>query len=251
MYLLKRTISPYTGSDILLGCFNNLHEAQGARERYILQYKNNEKDDPWKGQAFHTVNLEEDVIILDDIPEFDIHPEVEKVTLVISFAEGFGQEVTRIHAICGSADATRSQFSKIQKGLEGHWPTTWMTRKVVVGELLSDDKDRMILAPHVIALKELKKSKNYRSAEKLLVDLLEYNESKNIQDGLGVPDWYYFELAKLYRKQKNYSKEVAILEKYAKQEYIFGGIAKVLLERLDRAKELLATKSKYSRQNRA
>lgn len=72
-------------------------------------------------------------------------------------------------------------------------------------------------------------------------------ETQNELDGLGVPDWYYFELSKLYRKQKNYSKEVAILEKSLKSMHKIGAVAHILLERLNRAKELLAAKQGTSR----
>jgi len=72
MYILKRTISPYTGSDLLLGCFRDFRQARETRDYYIQQYKSNKKDDPWRGQAFHDVDLEKDVVLLDDIAEYDI-----------------------------------------------------------------------------------------------------------------------------------------------------------------------------------
>jgi hypothetical protein len=242
MYLMVRKISPYSGPDILLGCYKSLLEAQKARELYLWRYQNGEREDPWKDQVFYTVNLEQDVVILDNIPELDVPPCIEKVTIVCSMAEGFGQKVTKFHAICGSAEAIRASFSEVQKGLDGDWPEECQTRWVAVGELLSDDKDRFVLKSHIKTLKELKKNKNFRGAEKMLIDLIAYNKTQNNADGLGIDTWYYVELAKLYRTHNDYSKEIAALEDYAKQENIFGGKSKALLERLNRAKEQVAAK---------
>jgi hypothetical protein len=108
--------------------------------------------------------------------------------------------------------------------------------------LLSDDKDRLVLTSHVKTLQELKKNKDFRGAEKMLVDLIAYNKTKNNVDGLGIDTWYYVELAKLYRMNNDYPKEIATLEDYVKQENIFRGKSKALLERLNRAREQLAAK---------
>jgi hypothetical protein len=56
---------------------------------------------------------------------------------------------------------------------------------------------------------------------------------------LGVAPWYYEELAKVYRKNKNYVQEVSILERFAKQKHGVGVKPKKLLERLEKAKLLL------------
>jgi hypothetical protein len=48
-------------------------------------------------------------------------------------------------------------------------------------------------------------------------------------------------LAKIYRKRKDYQKEVDILARY-EQQYFIGGKSQELLERLDKVRQLL-TKS--------
>jgi hypothetical protein len=243
MYVVLRKISPYSGLDIILGCFDSLPAAQKVRELYLLPYQNGERVDPWKEQVFYTVNLENDVIILDTIPEFDIPPGVEKVTIVTSIAEGFGQKVMKIHAICGSEESIRASFSEVQKSLDGYWPEECRTRQVKVGELLTDDKDRHVLAPHTKTLRDLKKNKDLNGAETFLVDQIAYHTAKDRTDGLGINGWYYLELARIYGSRRNYSKEVAVLEEFARQESKYGEYSGVLAERLTKAREKLASKS--------
>ncbi len=71
-------------------------------------------------------------------------------------------------------------------------------------------------------------------------------EESSIED-FGVPPWYYEQLAIIYRKQKNYHKEVSILERFAKQKPAkHWGIQDIsqlpvihpLLKRLEKAKIL-------------
>lgn len=54
----------------------------------------------------------------------------------------------------------------------------------------------------------------------------------------GVAPWYYEQLAILYRKEKQYSKEVEILERYEKQEKAPGVGPQKLAARLVKAREL-------------
>lgn len=72
-----------------------------------------------------------------------------------------------------------------------------------------------------------------------LVDSTE-NESEFAGDGWGVAPWYYEQLAIIYRKEKQYHKEVEILERYADQPKAPGAGPQKLAERLAKAKELLA-----------
>jgi hypothetical protein len=140
MYLLKREISPYTSHDILLGCYRSREEAQAARQQYILQYQNNQKDDPWKVQAYTTVDLEKDVVIVDDIPE--IQPTNEEVFVVSSFAEGFGQIIRTFHVVCGSLVSAEKKSKEIKENFDNHFPEYCQIQKVVVGKLLSDEETR-------------------------------------------------------------------------------------------------------------
>ena len=52
--------------------------------------------------------------------------------------------------------------------------------------------------------------------EKLLFALIKTLEDESIVENFGVAPWYYEELAKIYRKQKEYAREIAILERFAK-----------------------------------
>jgi hypothetical protein len=242
VYLLKRTISPYTGSDLVLGCFTNFQEARDTRELYIQEYKNSTKVDPWKGQAFHDVDLEKDVVILNKIPTYDILPSANKVIIVSSFSEGFGQIVREIHAICGSKKATQNSVAQNKKRFQNQWPRFFSTQCIVINNLLSDEKDRNDFNVHAKSIDDLKKNKKYHEVEKFLLERIEKAEINNQLDGLGIPDWYYFELAKLYRGQKKYSQEIAFLEGCAKKFFETGDMHKILTARLSRAKELLAAK---------
>jgi DUF1680 family protein len=76
-------------------------------------------------------------------------------------------------------------------------------------------------------------------AENLLLELISATEQENKVGKLGVAPWYYEELAKVYRKNKNYVQEVSILKRFAKQKHGVGVKPKKLLERLGKAKLLL------------
>jgi hypothetical protein len=75
----------------------------------------------------------------------------------------------------------------------------------------------------------------------LLVELVKATEAESAIDGMGVAPACYSELAILYRKQKDYAKEISILERFAKQKHARGVMPAKLLERLDKVKKLVAT----------
>lgn len=93
----------------------------------------------------------------------------------------------------------------------------------------------------------LKKSGNFTELENLLLELVNATEAESAIDGLGVAPAYYNELAILYRKQKDYSKEISILERFAKQRHAGGVMPAKLLERLAKAKNLMAAQTIASR----
>ena len=93
----------------------------------------------------------------------------------------------------------------------------------------------------------LKKQGELAEAVKLLLELITATEAENAAAGTGLAPWYYEELAKIYRKQKDYAKEVAILERYASQKYAPGSKPLELLERIDKARQLLASENKPAR----
>lgn len=85
----------------------------------------------------------------------------------------------------------------------------------------------------------LKKNGDFCNLEKLLIGLVNSTEEQSAEDGMGVAPAYYHELAILYRKQKEYSKEVSILERYAKQKHAPGAMPTKRLDRLQKAKQLV------------
>ncbi len=89
----------------------------------------------------------------------------------------------------------------------------------------------------------LKKSGNNTELEKLLLELVKATEAESAVNGMGVAPAYYNELAILYRKQKDFSKEVSILERFEKQKHTQGAIPGKLHERLEKAKELVSKKT--------
>jgi hypothetical protein len=88
----------------------------------------------------------------------------------------------------------------------------------------------------VETIKSLKKSKRYDELEKVLLWCVEATEKESKSEGLGVAPYYYDELAKLYRRQKNYQEEYAVLERFARQRHSRGVKTEDLLGRLERAR---------------
>jgi hypothetical protein len=102
------------------------------------------------------------------------------------------------------------------------------------------------LTTYVRDLDNLKKSGKFAELEKLLIELVKATEAESVANGMGVAPAYYSELAILYRKQKEYSKEVSILERFANQKHAPGVMPAKLLERLDRAREIAAAQSEVT-----
>jgi len=87
-------------------------------------------------------------------------------------------------------------------------------------------------------VKSLKKQAKFEELEKLLLELVDATEAENKVEKMGVAPWYYEELAKLFRKQKDYKKEVNILKRFSKQRHARGVMPKKLLVRLEKASVL-------------
>lgn len=90
-------------------------------------------------------------------------------------------------------------------------------------------------------VKRLKREERYEEAIGLLEELVEQTEEEAVAqgEGWGVAPWYYEQLGIIYRKQKRYVDEVAILERYANQPKAPGKGPEKLRKRLERARELL------------
>ena len=94
----------------------------------------------------------------------------------------------------------------------------------------------------VETIKQLKREGKNKEAISILLRSVEATETESrfAGHGWGVAPWYYEQLAILYRKEKHYQQEVAILERYANQPKAPGVGSEKLAARLGKAKELLA-----------
>jgi hypothetical protein len=91
---------------------------------------------------------------------------------------------------------------------------------------------------YVNDVKEIKKVGNLDDAEKLLLRIIVVMEKLSKENNEGVGPWYYEELAKIYRKRREYDKEVTILKRFSHQKQARGAGPKKLLDRLDKANTL-------------
>ena len=57
LFLLIRTISPYSGADILLGTFAKIEEAKSCKRSYVNQYDLDQKKDPWHKQPYKDIRV--------------------------------------------------------------------------------------------------------------------------------------------------------------------------------------------------
>ena len=73
-----------------------------------------------------------------------------------------------------------------------------------------------------------------------LLGLIDATEEDDLFTGSGVESAYYEELAKIYRKRKEYLKEIKILTRYSRHRHAYGDTRQqILKERLEEAKKLL------------
>jgi hypothetical protein len=91
---------------------------------------------------------------------------------------------------------------------------------------------------YVEDVKTLRRCEKNEAAEHLLLELLDATEEESRMRGTGVAPWYYEQLAIIYRKRKDHTAEVAILERYAHQPHAPGAGPAKLAERLVKARAL-------------
>lgn len=89
---------------------------------------------------------------------------------------------------------------------------------------------------YVNDVKQHVRSGDFPEAEQLLLKLVEVMETESKQTDRGVGSWYYEELAKIYHRQKDHAREIAVLERYTHQPVGPGGYSESLLDRLARAR---------------
>lgn len=95
-------------------------------------------------------------------------------------------------------------------------------------------------------VKQLKREGKYQDAINILLQVVDSTEKESefAGEGWGVAPWYYEQLAMIYRKEKEYQKEVEILERYAAQPKAPGAGPQKLAERLAKAEELVGKQNK-------
>ena len=86
---------------------------------------------------------------------------------------------------------------------------------------------------YVAEVKSLTRENRLEDAEKLLLELINANESDS---KYGVAPWYYEKLTIIYRKKKDLNAEIAILERFARQKHAAGIKPPKLLARLEKLK---------------
>ncbi|MDJ1467653.1 hypothetical protein [Xanthocytophaga flava] len=129
MFLLKRHISPYTGTDLLLGIFQEIEKAIQARIAYINKCKSADK---WAEQAYHEVNLEEDVTIEDIsvLVKTDIQSFLKTVYVVSLVEEGFGQIIKNIDSIFDSVEEAE-QYVEEKTNADPEYEPGWFEYEVM------------------------------------------------------------------------------------------------------------------------
>jgi hypothetical protein len=89
---------------------------------------------------------------------------------------------------------------------------------------------------YVEDVKTLRRSDENEAAEHLLLELVDATEEESHIRGTSVAPWYYEQIAIIYRKRKDHTAEVAILERYASQPHALGAGPAKLAERLAKAR---------------
>lgn len=106
-YLLLRQCSAYSFNDIILGLYKSEKKAINAKKQYISEVS---AHDDYANQAYHTVDLETDVVI----EQVNVHLTGEKqVYILIEHDEGFGQVITKPIFFHNSFEAVKDKCKEL------------------------------------------------------------------------------------------------------------------------------------------
>jgi hypothetical protein len=95
-------------------------------------------------------------------------------------------------------------------------------------------------------VQKLRQEDRLEEAITSLLALVDATEEDDLFTGSGVVSEYYEELAKIYRKRKEYVKEIKILARYGGRRHVYGDSRQeILKERLEKAKKLF-DKNQYA-----
>lgn len=152
MHLLMRELSAYTANNLLLGVFRTLEEAERGRSKYLKSVVHGASD-PWAKQSYHHVS-DEDVVILSSVSHLELADPADRVFVVSSHAEGFGQIIRSFEAIAGSNTAARKHAAALEAKDDGKFPYHCEIDEIVVGELSQDPRGHHRDGPLVADLKD-------------------------------------------------------------------------------------------------
>jgi hypothetical protein len=142
LYLLKRKISEVSGPDRLLGVFRTRDDARRARRQYLDPIRRGDVFDPWAWQAIRgKMSLERDVAIVSDVRQVGVKPQMDRVFVVSSFAEGFAQILREFEAICGTRSLAETTAKRIENRHRSGFNFYCRVAAVTVGTLLPDRRD--------------------------------------------------------------------------------------------------------------
>lgn len=144
------------------------------------------------------------------------------------------KEVSRVIVEGGYCGQIRPRLLKTYVGNQGYVEILFQ----ILGPKVIKYQYRQTGATEVEQVEQLNQEKKYKDAIKLLIRLVDATEKEAKKTGEGVAPWYYEKLAIIYRKEKLYKDEVAILERYERQPKAPGALAKKLADRLVKARQL-------------
>ena len=91
---------------------------------------------------------------------------------------------------------------------------------------------------YIEPIKANKRAGNLAEAKRLALLAVESTEDESRTTGTGVAPWYYQQVAIICRKQRDRAGELAILERYVRQQHAVGVKPAQLMERLERLKKM-------------
>lgn len=99
------------------------------------------------------------------------------------------------------------------------------------------DTHQLNPAEMIQQIKLHKSQENYNEAAKLLMHCISSLEEA-CAPGMGISPWYYEQLAEIFRHNKEYAKEVSVIERYLRRDRSPGQGRSKLYKRLDEARRL-------------
>ena len=141
LYALTREISPYSGADILLGIFPDLHTATTARDSYLRRYQDSPATDPWHSQAYKPDGLTlRDLSIEPHRLDRSTPLSASEISVVSVYREGMGQITRKIDSLHVNRLLAEQRVTEIETESENadDWPSYCDVQTIRIGELQSD-----------------------------------------------------------------------------------------------------------------